>query len=1272
MGDIDLSDDGRTLYFTNLNERNVYGLNIGNPATTPTSATRYDLPATACTNGLARPWGLKFHDGVLYAGVVCTGENEPYVGGNPTRTNTQLSALVYAMDTTAATPAFSATPVINFSLNFARGCATRPFNGNQRNCAWNPWTENYTDAYATQNGESAYPSPILSGIDFDTDGAMILSFSDRWGMQLGSANLWPNGTTGESAVEAGDLLRAWPSSLQQWTIESGGDKDGPGPFTPTISQMSPQGPGGGEFYYSDIYNMDHEEIAMGAIAVLPGSQEVAATVNDPIIYNASGTKKFSSITGAASNGYQLRRGQSPRDFGKSAGLGDLELICNPAPLEIGNRVWIDANRNGIQDAGESNFPGVEVVLTDASGNTYTATTNNTGEYYFNNSNVTGGLKANQTYTVTIDTAQPALASYKLTAANVVTAGTTLTDGIDSDGMLAGAFAQVAVTLGSAGQNDHTVDFGFYKSLFSLGNRVWFDTNDDGATSGPGVAVGILSVLMQLVDANGTVLQTQLTDANGYYRFDNVPAGTYDMIVAASNFQTSGPLAGYRNSSGVTTTTDLGSDNHDHGLNTSPNPSVDGVASVSVTLGLGLQPTGETAVGGGTDGPHGDANSNLTLDFGFNRQQLGNQLWFDTNNNGIFDAGELPLPAGVIVNLHAILFGVDSIALTATTNANGQYEFQADNNVDYSPALVAAGALTIYVAIPAGQPALNSYIPSTPRQTSGGIDNHNVGALDATGLITSGTFYLFPGDTTNGAVISDDIGLTDQPTFDFGFVLETYSVGNRVWYDTNNNGIFDAGEQPIAGVSMNLLDGNGDIISTTLTDATGYYRFDNLLAGTYAVKVDDSNFAAQGNVLFGYRSSTGATASSANTADDNHDHGINTGHPGLTGLSSSQFALGHGLQPVSEAGVGGGTNGPGGDATDNLTIDFGFYKLALGNLVWIDQNNNGVLDSSDGGGLDGVTVRLYASDGITEIPVGPDGALGTADDANGGMLTHNGGQYEFSGLTPGDYIVKIDLIPGFVSSSGTNGQDVGAFEPASDPDNNIDNDDNGTAGTGPSIRVAASAPVTLVPGSTDALSNTTVDAATGSTTNPTVDFGVYNDLVLGNLIWDDLNNNGLWDKATEPGIDGVKVNLYFDANGDGDVDDAGETTPISSTTTANNGLYLFLFLPPGNYVVELAASNFNAGSPLEHYTSSTGVNGGTTGPFEAPPGPDTSAIDNDDNGSITGTLGAGGSIRTPIFNLEVGQEPTNENPDNEPYRLDQNENLTVDFGVFRYAGLGDYT
>ena len=51
------------------------------------------------------------------------------------------------------------------------------------------------------------------------------------------------------------------------------------------------------------------------------------------------------------------------------------------------------------------------------------------------------------------------------------------------------------------------------------------------------------------------------------------------------------------------------------------------------------------------------------------------------------------------------------------------------------------------------------------------------------------------------------------------------------------------------------------------------------------------------------------------------------------------------------------------------------------------------------------MQLYSSNG-TEINVGPDGILGTTDDAAGGVTTGAGGTYLFSGLPAGDYIVRV--------------------------------------------------------------------------------------------------------------------------------------------------------------------------------------------------------------------------------------------------------------------------
>lgn len=753
-------------------------------------------------------------------------------------------------------------------------------------------------------------------------------------------------------------------------------------------------------------------------------------------------------------------------------------------------------------------------------------------------------------------------------------------------------------------------------LFSVGNRVWFDTNDDGGATGPGVAEPVPTVLMQLVDlSTGEVIQTTHTGPDGYYRFDYVPAGTYEIVVAGSNFQPGGPLQGYRNSSfvnttttNVTTTVPLADfDNHDHGINAAGHL-MDGVHSVPFRLGVGLQPVGEVAVGGGADGPHGDAQSNLTIDFGFNRQETGNQLWYDLNDNGVFDAGEPPLPAGVVVELYTVVNGVVSAApvLTTTTDANGQYLFAAGNQVNLDPN---NRVIDLFVSIPAGQPALNSYAPSTARNEGGGVDGANTGAMGATGVITSGLFYPFPGETTNGALVDDALGFTYQPTIDFGFVLQTYSVGNRVWFDTDNDGIFDAGEQPIPGVVIELRAVNGDVITTTVTGPDGAYRFDNLLAGTYEVVVAPSNFVL-GAPLQGYQNSTPTTAPSSDPATDNLDHGLNTGIEAIDGIHSDPITLGPGLQPTGEVAIGGGTNGPSGDANDNLTIDFGFYHLTLGNVVWHDLNNNGQLDLGEPG-IDGATVRLFAADGVTEILVGPDAMLGTIDDGPGGIVTGVDGQYLFSGLTPGDYIVKVTPPVNYFSSTGAQATS-GPYEPGLDPDNNLENDDNGTDGSGADVGLTISLPVTLMPGDAGAANQNTIEPNTGTTANPTVDFGFYQPAGLGDFVWLDVNANGVQDPG-EPGIEGVTVTLY------------NETGQVVGTTQTNElGNYAFTGLPPGDYSVVF--------TPPAGYLVS-------------PPNVDDDATDSDAN--------ANGRAPLPDPLVSGEQDPT------------------LDLGLYQPASLGDY-
>jgi len=61
-----------------------------------------------------------------------------------------------------------------------------------------------------------------------------------------------------------------------------------------------------------------------------------------------------------------------------------------------------------------------------------------------------------------------------------------------------------------------------------------------------------------------------------------------------------------------------------------------------------------------------------------------------------------------------------------------------------------------------------------------------------------------------------------------------SLGDRVWEDTNKNGLQDAGEQGIANVTVKLYDCSGTLLATTTTDANGFYHFTNLTPGDYSV------------------------------------------------------------------------------------------------------------------------------------------------------------------------------------------------------------------------------------------------------------------------------------------------------------------------------------------------------------------------------------------------------------------------------------------------------
>ncbi len=141
------------------------------------------------------------------------------------------------------------------------------------------------------------------------------------------------------------------------------------------------------------------------------------------------------------------------------------------------------------------------------------------------------------------------------------------------------------------------------------------------------------------------------------------------------------------------------------------------------------------------------------------------------------------------------------------------------------------------------------------------------------------------------------------------------------------------------------------------------------------------------------------------------------------------------------------------------------SLTIGNLVYLDANRNGVFDAGDSG-IVGVTMSLFADADNNDIADGP--AIATTTSLAGGA-------YSFGSLTPGNYIVSVNAAN--FTGGGVLVNRVTTLGGV-DPDNDVDDDDNGIVGPGGTV-VATS--ITLA-------YNTEPTAGLGNDSNPRLDFG----------------------------------------------------------------------------------------------------------------------------------------------------------------------------------------
>lgn len=459
LGDIEISDDNKYLYFTNLYDKKIYTVDIASKTLVGSGVT---VP-NSCTGGNLRPFALAFHKGKIYVGSICDAASS--------KSFADMEANIYRLD------GGTFTNILSFPLNYTKGAAFTW--GGIFGDRWNPWEDNFDDVfwYLSPSGSGNHvqiePQAILADIIFDTDESLILVFNDRLGHQTGSTNYGVDpldNTTFYFGVAAGDILRAslvsgnyvLERNASSGGVTTAGASNGQGPGNPTgTGYISPSG----EYYVGDDENNVHQEVIGGGAVIIPGRGQVVAQVSDPAQnYFAGGSYYFNNTTGEYDKYYVVfsdpLQGEAPWLFGKANGLGDLEAKCINAPIEIGNRVWDDTDNDGIQDAGENGISGVTVTLYEADGITVIATalTDANGNYFF--SSATGsntssakyglGLNFNTDYVIGFP---PTNGAKYLTAINSLTNDLVDSDANRTTGLL-------SITTGYAGENNHSYDAGY--------------------------------------------------------------------------------------------------------------------------------------------------------------------------------------------------------------------------------------------------------------------------------------------------------------------------------------------------------------------------------------------------------------------------------------------------------------------------------------------------------------------------------------------------------------------------------------------------------------------------------------------------------------------------------------------------------------------------------------------------------------------------------------------------------------------------------------------
>ncbi len=274
-------------------------------------------------------------------------------------------------------------------------------------------------------------------------------------------------------------------------------------------------------------------------------------------------------------------------------------------------------------------------------------------------------------------------------------------------VVAAADAQFDFTQ-TVGPSTETINFANLNPM-SLGDNVFRDVNNNGTKDGGETGIsGVTVELYSDTNANGvynsgvdTLVATDTTDGSGNYLFNDLLPGEYLVLIPISQFAVAQPLFGFESSLEPAVAPDadiIVVDGDDNGALIAGV----GVASLAITLASGFEPTDDGDL---------DADSNLTLDFGFAPQidlvvdKTANVTTINAGNNVTYTLAvrnDGPAAAANVMVVDDLPAGVTIVSATSSTGTVTQTGNAAG---EVSVALgtlnaAATATITIVVTVPA--------------------------------------------------------------------------------------------------------------------------------------------------------------------------------------------------------------------------------------------------------------------------------------------------------------------------------------------------------------------------------------------------------------------------------------------------------------------------------------------------------------------------------------------------------------------------------------------